>query len=310
MDIHSDVLKMAKTKEKQERIKWFYARRVFFDDESYSGGLALAMLCDHPDARFLVSLFPHGIPETQAEVAAVFLAHDDDARCLCWAAECGASGGAKLYLRSAEMGCAYGKTRSSKFEWQDVERGALLEKAAAQGDPAALVALARLLQFFPELPECRVRSHLLFREAASLGAADAQWEVGKNLCARDSVEQYVWLRRAALQCVTVALRVLKSTAEFHWTKYREGNSGRIVYEIGMGLASIESWELTAPTSGGVEAGRQCIAMYRKWCEEAKTGVLCWIWLARKEGVAKDIRLLIADLIWEDRAAWSERVVAK
>lgn len=48
-------------------------------------GFALARESEHDDARFLVSLFPHGAPATRAEAAAVFLARCDDVRCLCWA---------------------------------------------------------------------------------------------------------------------------------------------------------------------------------------------------------------------------------
>ncbi len=78
----ADVLKLAKTKEQRERIKWFHARRTFFskqdsfsrDPRWFAEGLALAKLCDHDDARFLVSLFPGGPPANQKEAKAVFLA--------------------------------------------------------------------------------------------------------------------------------------------------------------------------------------------------------------------------------------------
>ncbi len=43
----------------------------------------------------------------------------------------------------------------------------------------------------------------------------------------------------------------------------------------------------------------------QWCAEAKQSVLCWLWLARDLGVVKDVRLLIADLIWDDKEAWTK-----
>ncbi len=56
--VHADILKMAKTQEKREAIKWFHARGVFFAERELTNGLALARQSEHPDARFLASLFP------------------------------------------------------------------------------------------------------------------------------------------------------------------------------------------------------------------------------------------------------------
>ncbi len=63
--VHADVLKMAKSKEKREAIKWFNARRVFFkrdlraDLELARGvGLELARESEHSDARYFASLSP------------------------------------------------------------------------------------------------------------------------------------------------------------------------------------------------------------------------------------------------------------
>ncbi len=35
--------------------------------------------------------------------------------------------------------------------------------------------------------------------------------------------------------------------------------------------------------------------------------MCWLWLSAAKNVVKDVRLLVADLIWNDRTAWSERL---
>ncbi len=85
MKVHADVLRMAATEERRELIKWYLARKVFFNWEkpsSFIDGLALARECHHPDARFLVSLFQGVVPKREDAVK-VFLAREDDARCLC-----------------------------------------------------------------------------------------------------------------------------------------------------------------------------------------------------------------------------------
>ncbi len=81
MTAQAEVLKLVKTKEKQERIKWLYARRVFFgfSGTALSDGLDLARGVDHEEARMLVSAFPGDTPKTSEEAVAVFLT--ESARC-------------------------------------------------------------------------------------------------------------------------------------------------------------------------------------------------------------------------------------
>ncbi len=76
LSVHADVLRMAKTHEERELIKWFYARNVFFGKykTSIAEGLPLVKQCEHEDARFLVSLFAAGPPLRCADAGPVFLA--------------------------------------------------------------------------------------------------------------------------------------------------------------------------------------------------------------------------------------------
>jgi hypothetical protein len=85
---------------------------------------------------------------------------------------------------------------------------------------------------------------------------------------------------------------------------RGGTNGQIVFEIGSALADIPEWRQTSGSKTNVSVGNKCVQFFQECCGEAKRTILCWLWLARSEGIAKDVRLLIADLVWEDRAAWS------
>ena len=75
----------------------------------------------------------------------------------------------------------------------------------------------------------------------------------------------------------------------------------MLYEIGAafgeGTESIEEPEKTA-----VE---RAIALYTRCNGEASSSVMCWLWLAGEKHMCKDIRLVIADLIWNDRAELSD-----
>ncbi len=156
--IQLDAVDKSNAVSKQEHAKWYFARTIFFggrvgvdrcsvaDGSAQACGLALARQCEHPDARFLVSLFEKsGPPKTQHEAVSVFLENDSDARSLCWAAVCGESDRRQrldLIARSAVAGCGWAQYMvgvisngtSNKINW--------LHKAKENGEIDALFALS------------------------------------------------------------------------------------------------------------------------------------------------------------------------
>lgn len=165
----------------------------------------LAQRCQHVDAQFLVSLFPEEAPASNAEQAKrAFLARADDPRCLCWASHCWLSGvengpNVELLRRSAEAGYAWGEQCFARY-CDDAEEAAWLEKAAAQGEPEAMFALGESLWSGIGTIVDKSRASELWREAALLGCARGQLAYGEKVCMEGSLEQFVWLRRAVLQC--------------------------------------------------------------------------------------------------------------
>ncbi len=303
----ADVLRMAKTEEQKDRIKWFHARRVFFELRRCADGLALAALCRHEDARFLVSLFPRGAPATKKETADVLLSHSQDPRCLCWAADCDAPDYLELLKRSAQGGYAWGQAVYSLY-LPDKEAHVWLEKAAAAHDAEAFMLLGDNLLLGRGMDVDRMRAGELLRKASELGCPVAQCRLAESFFARDDSEYYEWIRRSALQSNVRALSRLCVDAVGYVKRLREaGGSGRIVFEIGGALAGIHDWKKEAYGNPvHIEACESAIRLYEHWSGEARRAVLCWLWLAKDAGVAKDIRLLIADLIWQGRCVWSER----
>ncbi len=198
MWVHTDVLKMAKTKEKRERIKWFHARHVFFNRSS-AAGLHLARQCEHEDARFMVSLFPDGLPDLEREIAAVFGARHNDPRCLCWTVECDdyecneeyRECRDARYRRSAEGGYACGMIGFALVV-EDAVATPWLEKAAALGEHRAMTELG-VLFFNAGSTE---RAYALLLEAAELGDELAQYQLAVKFLtlSAQSLEQCQWLR--------------------------------------------------------------------------------------------------------------------
>ncbi len=260
----------------------------------------MARLSEHPDAHFLVSLFLEDAPAGRVEAGAVFAAHLEDARCMCLAWMCGVEPQDELLRQSAEGGYAWGQALHA-HSTQDEE---LLGLAVAQGEPEAMAVVMSNIE---SGSQGGADLKAVTREAAMLGQFYRQCEYADKHCVLDSVEQKQWLRRAAMQddggrahgwmlCSTTRLLPL----------YDQGAGGRALFEIGRAFSFSPKWECEAWNDEQRIAARRVIELYSKWTNDARRAVGCWLWLSRHLGVARDIRLLIADLVWDDRAAWSER----
>ncbi len=309
MKIHADILRMAATEERRDLIKWYHARRVFFVDLRFREALALAEQSKHPDARFLVSLFRENVPFDKQDAGNVFRAHSEDARCWCWASELSyGADRSELLKRSAEAGYAYAQYLYGK-RWHDedlsetsrAERFSWLEKAVAQDEPCAMCVLGYWLRESNDA-EKDARAERLWREGASLGDSASQFALARFCCMESSLEQAVWMRRAGLQSVHAVVNWGLLMVIDRW---EDNVAGKLLFELGCILSihdpTVNERVYTAPRVV------QAVHFHMAVCEQAKRAVLCWIWLARSLGVGKDIRRVIADLIWDGRAEWSETV---
>ncbi len=309
--MHADVLRMAKTKEQREAIKWFHARRVFFNKRSFSDGLELARQSEHTDSRFLVSFFPNAAPATSEEVLAVFMGRQDDPRCLCWAGVfLKGETEEQLYRRSAEGGYAWGQVLWARYLFT-AEMLGVVEKAVAQGEPDALRQRAQCAWEGKDAwggnvgGEDKQRAQELWRQGAELGDSQCQLSYGNRCCAEKSLAGLEWMRRAAVQDDGEAVLVLADAALSQWANLI---SGRVLFEIGSAVAAMRNGNSWKWLNQDRQAACERAASFCMRCNgEAKRAVLCWLWLARAENLMKDVRLLIANLIWKERAAWSERM---
>ncbi len=182
---------------------------------------------------------------------------------------------------------------------------AWLEKALAQGESDAMAELGSCLFYGREIRRDMERSERLYREAAMLGNSEAQYLVAQRFCYDQTLEFMEWLGRAALQGHTSAADNMACRASGHLKRYDLGAPGRIVFQIGSVLSGNELWKKWKARAD-IEAGERCVKLFEQWCGQAKRAISCWLWMSRQERVVKDIRLQVADLIWEGRAAWSER----
>ncbi len=154
--------------------------------------------------------------------------------------------------------------------------------------------------------DSKQRAEQLWRQAALLGSGWSQAVFAYHCLPPESVERMQWMRRAVAQgSGTSAVRELIKNLRQHLGAVEQGGSGRLVFEIGAAMASFSEWR--SGNFGSVEDCSAALRFYEEWCAAAQQAIMCWVWTARQLGMARDVRLLIADLAWDERAAWSERV---
>ena len=152
----------------------------------------------------------------------------------------------------------------------------------------------------------------LCREAAELGHLWAQYEIGKRGFSENDPERYIWWGKAGAQGNQHAIDWLMQSAVSQLELFDNGGgSVRILFEIGAACK-----RCVGPQSEMLDRGvsieefnavSRVVVLYDKWCLDARRAIWCWIWAATKElGVAKDIRVLIGKMVWEEKAAWCER----
>ncbi len=318
MEVHADILRMAGSEEKRERIKWYYARSVFFGDTTgaFAEGLELAKQCQHEDARYLVSLFPKGPPHSKAKAKKVFLGRGEEPHCLCWAGFfCSQNDFARWQLlkRSAEAGYSWGQMLLSfaRFGSPKIE---LLQMAASQGEPEAMWRLAKepvgrmgLAEFSLPDEACAEGSQQrrLWHEAALLGDAWAQFMFSVNFCGNHSLERLEWLRRSACQVKGHGLRNLSETAGRLLKQRNEQGNGRMLFEIGRAFVSTKQTP-QGFSKENMNDMRRTVHLYKECIALAKSAVMCWLWVSKRLGMPRDVRMMIARPMCEDRAVWSER----
>ncbi len=96
----------------------------------------------------------------------------------------------------------------------------------------------------------------------------------------------------------MALMTLFADAARELSEYYAGGSGRIVCEIGAAFAAVENCMDLVDKPVNKKACGHAIMLYNQWCDRARRAVLCWLWLSRILRATKDIRVLIADAVWD------------
>jgi hypothetical protein len=157
-------------------------------------------------------------------------------------------------------------------------------------------------------PSNRNRAVELFGEAANLDCPDAQREYGHYAFARSSWERYHWLGRGMKNICDARGFCWDVLTLFPW--FENGQLGRALHTVGL----VTRKKLVVPKHGRVTADEaaadpfaslhQVVALHEAMLGRARQAVDCWSVASRRLGLVKDLRVMIAKMVWEDAWCWS------
>lgn len=282
-------------------LSWYEVRDLLLGDnfvaQNVNAAIQLAARCQHTEAVWLMKMFPLGHIQSAAAAKEVFLAQgEDDPRALCFAALILRSKIDRVRLRrSAELGYALAQ---AKIAWsvRGQERLEWANASAAQGERAGLYMLGF---WFNNLGRGKdlLRAKEYYLIAAEVGELSAMVSLGRILIKSDP-KRYFWFGKAAargyprdfLDCFVKQLSNL--------------NSVRVMFAIGRALnghVNAEKREIFGETydfDARIGPANRAIEFYGAECLAARRTVDAWTIVGRRKGIVKDVRLLIARLIWD------------
>ncbi len=289
--------------EKHELRQWFFARDLLLGMNGCTvdpqKALSLARECKHEDAQWLAGLLAECVALTETTVLARLEREDGDPRALCFVAFLGDT---FVYRPAAELGCGLAQALIASREQGEAKR-VWAERAAANGEPLGLTLFATCLWSGNGCPCDRPRALRLYREAAELGLPWAMYIFGERAFSASNPERYRWWGLAAARRSGPAVDGLRQAAVLH----ASARFSRVLFEVGCVFERLDLVELRRVgewTDAQAECVRAAVAHCAVTRRRARRALRWWTRAGMRLRVARDVRRLIAGLLWQDCAAWS------
>jgi hypothetical protein len=291
--------------------EWYKIRDTFFGQNEVSRNVPLALelaaSCQHPDARWLVEACAGKDVTTKEDAKRVFSAlGQQDARALCFAWLCGHTVDEAPLRRSGELGFAWAQALISMMADGFDARESLLfaQLAAAQGERDGLYELGRCFREGTGCEQDLDKAKENYLLASKLGHVAAMRFLGD--CFHESNPQrWRWWGQAAALRSESSEFLYKFVKQVHRLNAGSGNAV-VVFAIGRALhGHVHEEERIIFTEGSkfdirIGPAKHAIAFFAAQLKACRKAVDCWTLVGLRFGVVKDIRKLIAKLIWDSR----------
>jgi hypothetical protein len=302
--------------DKAEQIKWWDTLDVldvrFRDALDFGKSLQMAQMareCRAPDAVWFAALFPPGVAVSRQRMREVMQEQGEDPRALhlLWRLSSDAEAD-QLLERAAGKGYAPAQADLS-FVLGGSRAFELAQLAAAQGSRRGMCQLGRCVRHGAGCVKDEHRAIELFRAAAELGEASAQVSYGELAFGNSDWERFHWLSLAvARRFGRESLRV--GTVNL-LEKFEKGKLGRILHIAAPLLRA--NLNVVKQEVFGTYVGKdvwqkllRVLELHQAMLDRARRGIACWSVVGRRRGVAKDMRVMIAKMLWEEPWQWGEK----
>jgi TPR repeat protein len=212
--------------------------------------------------------------------------------------------------RAAEMGYAPAQARLSTELHDDVESLRWAEKAALQGERRGLYLLGSLV--YTGVPggceKDEAKGLELMRQSAELGYSVGPFLYGKLAFGETDWDRYYWWGRGALRGNNLPA-FIEAILDFI-PAFQRGECGRILHTVTPVLQKtlhlvndvVFDGTLAPDEFGDFHA---VIFMHQSMLDRARAAIACWSVVGLRCGVVKDVRVLIAKMLWEEPWLWSK-----
>jgi hypothetical protein len=295
----------------REQIKWWDALDTLIGARGpsrYAEGVEMARECEHPDAVWLASLFPGGATVTRQTVVKAVQELQEDPRAvyIAWMLAYRPEGS---LCPAAETGYPPAQAQMAAECEDGAEALAWAEKAAASGDRCGLYRLGRIWHTGRGCVADEQKALELYRRAAELGDGMAQYAYGMSAFDNPDPERYRWLGRASLRgfgqwYMAAVIDLLPS--------FKTGELGRVLQVVGPVLRELLDKQRDKPEVFGelleeqLDMLRRIAALHAAMLERARHAILCWGVVGLRAGLVKDMRVMIANMLWEHAWTWSKK----
>jgi hypothetical protein len=291
-------------------LEWYKIRDSFFGENYVSQNIPLALelasACQHPDAQWLVEACDGKDVSTRVDAKRFFSAlGQNDARALCFAWLCldyEEQEDLAPLRRSAELGFAFAQALLAR-ETRGEERFKFAQLAAAQGERDGFFFLGVCFRDAEGCVEDLDKAKENFLLASELGDVFAMCPFGDLLDGLDSQRWQWWGRAAAFGAIRSFLFAFEDQVELCNSG---AGSAAVMFAIGEALQEhIDDGARTIFNEyrrfdSLIGPAKQAIAFYEAQIKATKDAMRAWTLVGIKLKVVKDVRKLIARLIWDSR----------
>jgi hypothetical protein len=286
-------------------VAWYHIRDILLGEnggeQDVKKALELASVCVHPNAVWLTQLFAGRGATSHEDAKQIFLGCDNDVRAGCLAGVL--SWDAHQIRRAAALGDAFAQAKMTYFggiehlfEW------ALKSASGGERDGFRLLGQCYLAGCGCDKDKEQAKKNCL--RAARLNLCSAMIDYGLMLDSLDP-QRFVWFAKPAAFGRLPCDFLESMRSEMTLFNSGEGHA-TLVFVIGRLLSKQIDNEkklmfgFSYKFDSLIGAANQAVEFYNLQLQSYRKAVDSWTLVGLRNSIVKDIRLLIAKMIWEAR----------